>query len=76
MRTNAGVVPEASGQARLALMKKCPACGRENLNVYGYCQSCGRGFADIEDSGSGGMRENPRVQAFLNWIRGRRVTAA
>ncbi len=71
-----GGVPEAFGQATLAPMKKCPVCGHENLNVYGYCQSCGAGFADIEDSGSGGMRDNPRVQAFLNWIRGRRETAA
>lgn len=26
-------------------MRKCPWCGRENLNVYAYCQGCGRGFA-------------------------------
>ena len=57
-------------------MKKCPACGRENLNVYGYCQSCGRGFAEIEDSGKADSGPNPRVQAFLNWLRGRRSTAA
>ena len=57
-------------------MKKCPACGRENLNVYGYCQGCGRGFAEIEDSGSSEKGPNPRVQAFLNWLRGRRPTAA
>jgi len=25
-------------------MRECPWCGRLNLNVYGYCQSCGRGF--------------------------------
>lgn len=25
-------------------MRECPWCGRQNLNVYGYCQSCGRGF--------------------------------
>lgn len=25
-------------------MRKCPWCGRENLNVYVYCQGCGRGF--------------------------------
>ena len=25
-------------------MRKCPWCGHENLNVYAYCQSCGRGF--------------------------------
>jgi hypothetical protein len=26
-------------------MRKCPWCGFENLNVYAYCQRCGRGFA-------------------------------
>jgi hypothetical protein len=26
-------------------MRKCPWCGRMNLNVYAYCQGCGRGFA-------------------------------
>ena len=26
-------------------MKRCPWCGRENLNVYAYCQGCGRGFS-------------------------------
>lgn len=57
-------------------MKKCPACGHENLNVYAYCQACGRGFADLEDSGSPDKGPNPRVQAFLNWLRGRRPTAA
>lgn len=25
-------------------MRECPWCGRNNLNVYAYCQSCGRGF--------------------------------
>lgn len=57
-------------------MKICPACGHENLNVYSYCQACGRGFAELEDSGSADKGPNPRVQAFLNWLRGRRPTAA
>jgi len=26
-------------------MRECPWCGRMNLNVYAYCQGCGRGFA-------------------------------
>lgn len=26
-------------------MRTCPWCGRENLNVYAYCQGCGRGWA-------------------------------
>lgn len=30
-------------------MRKCPWCGFENLNVYIYCQRCGRGFAGPED---------------------------
>lgn len=57
-------------------MKICPTCGYENLNVYAYCQLCGSGFAKLEDSGSAEKGPNPRVQAFLNWLRGRRTTAA
>jgi hypothetical protein len=34
-------------------MRDCPWCGRMNLNVYGYCQSCGRGFDGPEKSDSG-----------------------
>lgn len=30
-------------------MRECPWCGRMNLNVYGYCQSCGRGFDGPEN---------------------------
>ncbi len=26
-------------------MRECLWCGRMNLNVYAYCQGCGRGFA-------------------------------
>ena len=47
-----------------------------NLNVYGYCQACGSGFAELEESVSGEKGPNPRIQAFLNWLRGRRPTAA
>jgi hypothetical protein len=25
-------------------MRTCPWCGYQNLNVYAYCQRCGRGF--------------------------------
>ena len=57
-------------------MKICPTCGYENLNVYAYCQACGSGFAELENSGSADKGPNPRVQAFLNWLRGRRPTAA
>ena len=30
-------------------MRECPWCGRMNLNVYAYCQSCGRGFEGPEN---------------------------
>lgn len=30
-------------------MRECPWCGRKNLNVYAYCQSCGRGFEPPDD---------------------------
>jgi hypothetical protein len=30
-------------------MRECPWCGRMNLNVYAYCQSCGRGWAGPEN---------------------------
>ncbi|MEX0782368.1 MAG: hypothetical protein WD557_06940 [Dehalococcoidia bacterium] len=30
-------------------MRECPWCGRQNLNVYGYCQTCGRGFDGPEN---------------------------
>ena len=29
-------------------MNECPWCGHKNLNVYSYCQSCGRGLAGPE----------------------------
>lgn len=39
-------------------MRECPWCGRQNLNVYAYCQACGRGFteADIKPKQSPGRR--------------------
>lgn len=41
-------------------MRKCPWCGRENLNVYAYCQGCGRGFA-------GPDQPNPREHRLRLW---------
>lgn len=42
-------------------MRECPWCGHQNLNVYAYCQRCGRGFEppenpvkDDKDEKSGG----------------------
>jgi hypothetical protein len=29
-------------------MRECPWCGRMNLNVYAYCQGCGRGFTEAD----------------------------
>jgi uncharacterized membrane protein YvbJ len=34
------------------MMRECPWCGRKNLNVYVYCQSCGRGFDAPEETKS------------------------
>ena len=31
-------------------MRECPWCGYQNLNVYAYCQRCGRGFDGPEHS--------------------------
>jgi len=39
-------------------MRKCPWCGRENLNVYSYCQGCGRGFAGPDEG------QAPRKRRF------------
>lgn len=57
-------------------MKTCPACGRENLNVYGYCQGCGRGFAELAEADGGAKGPNPRLRALLDWLRGRRPGVA
>jgi uncharacterized membrane protein YvbJ len=43
-------------------MNKCPWCGRENLNVYAYCQSCGRGFDGPEKKA-----ESSRPSPFTNF---------
>lgn len=37
-------------------MRECPWCGRQNLNVYSYCQSCGRGFDGPEKKDEGGKK--------------------
>jgi hypothetical protein len=36
-------------------MHRCPWCGRQNLNVYAYCQSCGRGFDRPESEALAGF---------------------
>jgi hypothetical protein len=43
-------------------MNKCPWCGRENLSVYSYCQSCGRGFDGPEQKAP--SNRPPLLDAF------------
>lgn len=38
-------------------MRECPWCGRQNLNVYAYCQGCGRGFDGPEQKKQGSGRK-------------------
>ena len=57
-------------------MRRCPWCGHENLNVYAYCQRCGRGFSEaVEEESKQAAEPNRRVQSFLNWVRGKRPAA-
>lgn len=54
-------------------MKKCPWCGRQNLNVYVYCQGCGRGFAEPEarpERKEGRGRRLPAIPGLSRWIGG------
>lgn len=37
-------------------MRECPWCGRMNLNVYSYCQGCGRGFSGPEKKDGEGKK--------------------
>ena len=50
-------------------MRKCKWCGRENLNVYAYCQSCGRGWDGPEEKKESGP--NP----LSKWLRFGRKSA-
>ncbi len=40
-------------------MRECPWCGRQNQNVYGYCQSCGRGFDGPENPDARKAEKSP-----------------
>ena len=51
-------------------MKKCNWCGRENLNVYAYCQTCGRGFSEPPQSEQFNFSE--RIKDVARWARGER----
>lgn len=46
-------------------MRECQWCGRQNLNVYAYCQSCGRGWDGPEKK-----RSDNGGRSF--WIFGKR----
>ncbi len=49
-------------------MRTCAWCGRVNLNVYAYCQSCGRGWDGPEGESSKSSKKSGR--SF--WIFGKR----
>ncbi len=44
-------------------MRECQWCGRQNLNVYAYCQSCGRGWDGPEKA---------KESTFSFWIFGKK----
>ena len=37
-------------------MRECPWCHHMNLNVYAYCQQCGRGWAGPDQKPDGKKR--------------------
>ena len=43
-------------------MKKCKWCGHDNLNVYAYCQRCGRGWEGPEE------KKPSRPNPFAKWM--------
>lgn len=46
-------------------MRECPWCGRMNLNVYAYCQTCGRGFEGPENKAS--VHADNRSRGIFRW---------
>ena len=44
-------------------MRKCKWCGRDNLNVYAYCQGCGRGFDGPEEK-----KPSTGVNPLKKWL--------
>lgn len=51
-------------------MRTCPWCGRVNLNVYAYCQGCGRGWDGPER-----RSEDKKKPGRSFWIFGKRQEA-
>ncbi len=45
-------------------MNECPWCGRKNLNVYAYCQTCGRGLSGPESKAPVKASGKPRKLPF------------
>ncbi len=45
-------------------MRECPWCHRMNLNVYAYCQSCGRGWAGPEEQPEASTKKQKRFWFF------------
>jgi uncharacterized membrane protein YvbJ len=52
-------------------MRECKWCGRQNLNVYAYCQSCGRGWDGPEQADD----DKKKKSNFSFWIFGKRRPA-
>lgn len=45
-------------------MRRCPWCGHENLNVYAYCLSCGRGFSGPDAKPVAAQKPRRRLWPF------------
>ena len=55
-------------------MKKCPWCGRQNLNVYAYCQGCGRAEREERpERRAARLRRLVSVSGLARWIGGQLV---
>ena len=58
-------------------MRECPWCGYQNLNVYAYCQRCGRGFDGPERAASRHAdKSNSRRRRFWPFSRSRSEAAS
>ncbi|MGH2609511.1 MAG: hypothetical protein ACRDHF_10530 [Tepidiformaceae bacterium] len=55
-------------------MRECPWCGHMNLNVYGYCQRCGRGF-DGPENPEARLADRPDAPRLRFWPFSRRRTS-
>lgn len=53
-------------------MRQCPWCGRQNLNCYAYCMSCGRGFDGPEQKDE---HKEAATERRSFWLFGRKKAA-